>query len=302
MPIIRKNKDRILLPDYTWQPNFVEIEGCKIHFVAEGKMDAPTILFLHGVPTWSFTFRKILPVCIDEGYRIIAPDLPGFGKSDKPSDNKSYSLEKFVECMAEFIWRLELQHIVLFAHDWGAIIGMVLAAKCPEHFAGIITCNGLLPVPGQKIPAVFHAWKRFAKYSPVLPVGEIVNYACNRKLSKAEKAGYNYPFSKRNDKLPVRVLPGLVPLKKGDNGFEIIEESWKELGKWEKPFLTVFSNNDPVTKGGEKILQGRIPGTKGQPHKILNGKHFLQEDAPEKLGEIINAFVRRICEPETRLS
>ena len=290
----RNNKTRQLLSDYLYLPNFVEIEGLKIHFVAEGEIDAPTILFLHGVPTWSFTFRKIFPVCINEGYRVIAPDFPGFGKSDKPAESNFYSLNKLVEFMAEFIWRLELKHVILFTHDWGAIIGMVLAAKYPEHFAGIITCNGLLPVSDQKIPALFNKWRKFAKYSPVLPVGEIVNFGCERKLTKAEKAGYNFPFSKQKDKMPVRVLPSLIPLQKGDAGYKIIEESWQALEKWEKPFLTVFSNNDPITKGGEKIIQSRIPGTTGQPHKILEGKHFLQEDAPDELGEIINNFVRRV--------
>ena len=289
-----EKEKRLLLSDYPYQPNFVEIEDVNIHFIAEGKIDAPTILFLHGVPTWSYTFRNIFPVCINEGYRVIAPDLPGFGKSEKPAASKFYSLHSLVEFMAEFIMRLELKHIVLFGHDWGALIGMVLAAKYPERFAGIITCNGLLPVTGQKIPAVFHVWKQFAKYSPVLPVGEIVNYACNRKLTKAEKAAYNFPFLKRKDKKPIRILPGIIPLKKDDAGYDLLKESWQALEKWKKPFLTVFSNNDPITKGGEKIIQSRILGTAGQPHKILEGKHFLQEDAPEKLGEIINDFVKSV--------
>lgn len=294
MPVIRKNIEFPLLPDYPYQPNFIEIEGVRIHYIDEGNKDVPTILFLHGVPTWSYTFRNIFPICINKGYRVIAPDLPGFGKSDKPKWGKYYSIEKLVECTNKFICRLKLQNIVLFAHDWGAIIGMILAANHPEYFSGIVACNGLLPVPEQKVTALFYIWKWFARYSPVLPVGEIINFACNRKLSRAEKNGYNYPFSNKGDKKAIRFLPGLIPLKSGIEGYKIMEDSWKILKNWEKPFLTVFSSNDPITKGGEKIIQSIIPGSFGQMHQILKGKHFIQEDYPEKLGRIINDFMKSV--------
>jgi haloalkane dehalogenase len=288
----KRQKTRRLLPDYPFKSNFVQIEGINIHYVDEGCFDDHALLFLHGVPTWSFTFRKIIPECVTASNRVIAPDLPGFGKSDKNGLSKNLSLENLVIWMEEFIWRLGLKKIFLFAHDWGAIIGLMLAAKNPEHFSGIIACNGMLPVIGQNVPTVFQLWKYFCRYSPVLPVGQIIGLACERKLSRAEKYGYDFPFLKSGKKTAVRLLPGLIPLKYSDPGAELIMESWEILEKWEKPFLTVFSNNDPITKNGEKTLQERIPGTKNQPHRIVSGKHFLQEDAPDELSRIIIEFVK----------
>jgi haloalkane dehalogenase len=281
----------LLIPDYPFNSNFVEIDGIKIHYVDEGGFNDPVVLFLHGVPTWSFTFRKIIPECAAAGNRVIAPDLPGFGKSDKLNSDRIFSLQQMVDWMEEFIRRLELNKIFLFAHDWGAIIGLILAANHPERFSGIIACNGLLPVIGKEVPPFFQIWKFFCRYSPWLPVGRIISYACQENLSYAEKEGYNFPFSVTNQKNAIRVLPQLIPLKEGDSGADLIQKSWKLLEKWEKPFLTVFSNNDPITRSGERILKQRIPGTKNQPHRILHGKHFLQEDAPHELSRIINEFV-----------
>jgi haloalkane dehalogenase len=289
---VKRQNTRHLLPEFPFKSNFVQIEGVKIHYMDEGSFDDPVVLLLHGVPTWSFTFRKIISECALAGNRVIAPDLPGFGESDKPSVKGLYSLEQMVNLMDEFIRRLGLKRIYLFAHDWGAIIGLILAAKNPERFAGIIACNGMLPVIGQKVPAFFQLWKFFCRYSPVLPVGNIVDFACQKKLSLTEKNGYDYPFSESNGKMAIRLLPQLIPLNKNDPGADLISESWKLLEKWEKPFLTVFSSDDPITKGGEKILQQRIPGTKNQPHRILSGKHFLQEDAPNELSRIIIEFVK----------
>ncbi len=289
---VNRQNTRHLLPDYPFKPNFVQIDGIKIHFIDEGRVDAPTVLMLHGVPTWSFTFRKIIPECVAAGNRVIVPDLPGFGESDKPPVSKLYSLKQMVDWVDEFIIRLELKKSFLFVHDWGAIIGLILAAKYCERFAGIIACNGMLPVIGQKVPHAFLIWKYFCRFSPILPIGKIIDFACLKKLSQTEKEGYDYPFSGQNQKIAIRVLPGLIPLKENDAGADLIQESWKLLGKWEKPFLTIFSTNDPITKKGEKVLQQRIPGTINQPHRILVGKHFLQEDAPEELSRIINEFVK----------
>ena len=288
----KRQKTRRLLPDYPFKSNFVQIEGIKIHYVDEGCLDDPVLLFLHGVPTWSFTFRKIIPECVAAGNRVIAPDLPGFGKSDKNGLSKILSVENLVIWMEEFIWRLGLKRIFLFAHDWGAIIGLMLAAKNPEHFSGIIACNGMLPVIGQKVPSAFRLWKFFCRFSPVLPVGRIVGFACQRKLSRSEKDGYDLPFSDSTQKNAIRILPQLIPLKEGEPGADLISECWDLLEKWEKPFLTVFSSTDPITRNGEIILQQHIPGTKNQLHRILNGKHFLQEDAPVELSRIIIEFVK----------
>ncbi len=289
---INRQKTTHMLPDYPFKPNYVQVEGVRLHYIDEGSSANPVILLLHGVPTWSFTFRKIIPECVLAGYRVIAPDLPGFGKSDKQFSTSMFSLRQLIDWIEEFIWRLKLEKIYMFAHDWGAIIGLIIAARHPERFSGIIACNGMLPVIDQKVPFSFQLWKFFCRYSPFLPVGRIIDLGCNKILDTSEKEGYDFPFSKPNEKTSIRVLPGLIPLKTEDSGADLIIETWKLLEKWEKPFLTVFSSNDPITKGGEKILQQRIPGTKNQPHQILSGRHFLQEDEPEELSRIIIQFVK----------
>ncbi len=291
---VRKNSNRILLPDFPYKSNYVEINGVNIHFVTEGKMEAPTILFLHGVPTWSYTFRNIFPLCLVEGFRVMAPDLPGFGRSEKIQDYSFYTLENLVYILEEFIRLMKLKRVVLFCHDWGAILGMIVAVRNPEHTAGIIASNGILPVIGQGTSFQFKAWKRFAKYSPWLSPGRIIDFASERKLSKIERAGYDIPFSNRKEKTAIRILPGLVPVKKEDDGADLVSECWKKLEKWEKPFLTVFSSNDPITWGSEIIMKSRIPGAKDQSHRILQGKHFLQEDQPAELGKIIVEFTRKV--------
>jgi haloalkane dehalogenase len=295
MPAISKTKAKSnCLQGYDYPENYIAAKGVNIHFIDEGKTDAPTILFLHGVPTWSFTFRNVFPLCLKAGYRVLAPDLPGFGKSEKVASHKFYTLENLEKILAEFIWQMDLRKVVLFCHDWGAILGMVLAARYPKHFSGVIACNGLLPVTGQKLPFLFTVWKWYAKYSPVLYPGWVVDFASNRKLTKTERAAYNFPFSGKKEKTAIRVLPGMVPTKPGDAGIEIAEDCWRLLENFNKPFLTVFSDGDPITRRSEKIIQKRIPGAKNQNHRILHGKHFLQEDQPEELGKIITEFARKV--------
>lgn len=283
-----------LLSDYPFQSNLIKINGVQLHYVDEGDKNDSVIFFIHGVPSWSYGFRKIIPNCVEAGLRAVAIDLPGFGRSDKPANSEIYKIENLVELLDEFVARLELKNVVLFVHDWGAIIGLILATKRSEYITGIIACNGLLPIINQKVPFLFRAWKCFTKYSPILPVGRIVDFGSNRKLTKEERVAYNKPFSERKKKNAIRILPQMIPLKKNEPEADLIEESWNELKKWNKPFLTIFSRNDPITKRGEKILQKRIPGAKNQAHQILEGKHFLQEDQPEELSRIIINFYNEL--------
>ncbi len=281
-----------LLPDYPYSPNFATIDNLKVHFLDEGERKAPAVLFLHGVPTWSYTFRKVVPLCLDHGCRVIAPDLPGFGKSDKPAETRFYSIANLVKFMGKFIQQQNLTDLFLFAHDWGAIVGMILAVEHPGRFAGIMVSNGYLPDLNVKAPFPFRAWQMFCKYSPILPIGRIVDMASKRKLSAGERKAYNFPFLSNRDKRAVRILPQLIPAGENADDVQLVRQSWQKLEEWEKPFLTIFSNADKISKGGEKMLQKRIPGAKKQAHKILNGKHFIQEDAPLELGLIIGEFVK----------
>jgi len=282
----------IILADYAYKSKFILVDGLRIHYIDEGNHSGPVILFLHGVPTWSYTFRKIFPECLKSGNRVIAPDIPGFGKSDKPADPKGFTLDQLTAWMDEFLVSLGLKNIFLFAHDWGVIIGLILAAKKPEVFSGIIACNGFLPVIGQKVPFMFQFWKFFSRYSPLLPIGRIVDFACHKRLTRAERRAYDLPFANQKDKVAVRVLPQLIPIYEGQPGSSLIEQTWSEMKEWNKPFLTIFSDSDPVTRGGDEILQDRIQGTRKQDNRILKGKHFLQEDAPLEIADIINEFVK----------
>jgi haloalkane dehalogenase len=281
-----------LLIDYPFSQRFSEVDEIKIRYIDEGKSDSPVILLLHGVPTWSYTFRKIIPVCSAAGNRIIAPDFPGFGMSDKPLDPKRYTLDNLFKWVSEFFISLNIDKVFIFGHDWGVIFGLMIAARYPAKISGIIACNGFLPLFPCKPPLVFNLWRLFAKYSPFLPVGELVSMGCSRKLTKAEKKGYNYPFSNNKEKIAVRILPGLIPLGHNSPGAGIFKLIWTEMEKWDKPFLTVFSNNDSITRGGHLVLQQKIPGTKNYPGRLLAGNHFLQEEAPLEIGNIINDFVK----------
>lgn len=282
-----------LLSGYPFKANFIEIEGIKIHYIVEENLGFPTVLLLHGVPGWSYTYRHIIPVCIAEGLEVVAPDLPGFGKSEKPTDKQYYTLERLATVVEGFILKLNLKSPFLFCHDWGAIIGMVLAARNPSHFSGVIVSNGYLPVAGQKIPVSFRFWQWFTKYSPIIPVGKIVSFGTRRKLSREEQAGYDYPFINEKEKIAIRALPDQIRKILSEKEKPSLESYWNELKKFEKPFLTVFSSNDPISRGGEKLIQALIPGAKDQPHRIMKGGHFLQEDAPSELGFEINGFVNR---------
>ncbi len=280
------------LTDFPFCSRFTEVDGIQIHYIDEGNHDGPVILLLHGVPAWAYTFRNIIPVCLSAGNRIIAPDLPGFGLSGKPPDRRLYTLGNLSAWLEEFFIKLNLKQTYIFGHDWGVILGMILAARYPRLFSGIIACNGFLPVFPAKAPLIFHLWRLFAGYSPFLPIGTIVNMVCHRRLTGSEKKGYNYPFPNNKDKIAVRILPGLIPLDINNPGAGLINITWDKMAKWHKPFLTVFSESDPIARGGHLILRQRIPGTNNQPSYILPGSHFLQEDAPREIGDIINNFVK----------
>jgi len=280
------------LPDYPFRSNFLEIKGTRIHYIDEGRSFSPTLIFLHGVPTWSFTFRKIFPLCLDHGFRVMAPDLPGFGMSEKLQNKELYSPTNYLNWMEEFIRRLVPLHSFLFGHDWGALMGMILAARNPGFFSGMILCNGYLPVSGQRMSCQMFLWKQFTRFSPILPVGSIVSAACFRRLTREERAGYDYPFQGERDKTAIRVLPQLISSQRAGKENPLFSWSWDQLRHYEKPVVTVFGRRDPITRGGERLIQSRIPGAKNQPHGILEGGHFLQEDEPDELASIICDFLK----------
>lgn len=281
------------LKDYNFDPNYFRINGLRMHYVDEGNKDADPILLLHGEPSWSYLYRHIIPLCAAAGNRVIAPDLIGFGKSDKPKKSKDYSYQAHIDWMTEFIKTLDIKKITMFGQDWGALIGLRLAAENEDRFARIIINNGMLLTGDQKLPLALRLWRHFALLSPWLPIDRIVNFGCLKKLDKDERYAYRAPFPSSKFKAGVRALPKLVPVTPRDSATQANRKAWKVLEEWKKPFLTVFSDSDPFTRGGDTYLQKRIPGAKNQKHLTLKGGHFIQEDAGETLANIIIQFVKK---------
>ena len=281
------------LQEYPFESHYQDVSDCRLHYLDEGEKKAPALIFLHGVPTWSYTFRRIIPTCVKAGYRVVAPDLPGFGLSEKPMEKQLFTLKWLVEGMGEFIGIMNLEQPVLFAHDWGAIIGSLLISEKENRFAGMILCNGLLPVPGMKTPHLFRIWRLFAQISPLLPVGRIIDFGSKKRLSSMERRGYDFPFNSSREKKAIRWMPQLVPIGKGHKDVQMLEDAWLNLDQWMKPLLIIFGNGDPITRGWERVLQRRIPGAKNQDHVLLKGGHFLQEDAPEDISRAIVGFMKK---------
>lgn len=267
------------LADWSYAPKYVEIaDGLRVHYVDEGTSDAQLVLMLHGEPTWSYLYRHMIGPATMAGFRVVAPDLIGFGRSDKPLDRGAYSYAAQVAWMRQWIEALDLRNMILACQDWGSLIGLRLVAEMPERFAGVALSNGGLP-EGQLAPRAFAIWRAFSRYSPVFPIGRIVKAGTKRELSAAEIAAYDAPFPTRASKVAARIYPSFVPL--GDNvAVSDQKRAWAALEAFDKPFLCCFSDGDPITRGGDALFTARVPGAQGIAHRTLKGGHFIQEDDP----------------------
>ena len=280
------------LPNYPFEPNYVEIDGLRMHYVDEGPKDGKVILMMHGEPSWSYLYRYMIPVCAAAGHRVIAPDLIGFGKSDKPTEIDDYSYQTHMDWMKAFIEKLNLTDITLVCQDWGSLIGLRLAAENESRFAAIVLGNGMLPTGDEgEMPKVFKIWQNFARYSPWFPIARIVEGGSFKSFSKDERRAYDAPFPSAAYKAGARAFPRLVPTDANNPASPANRAAWEVLKKWEKPFLTTFSNGDPVTRGFDKLFHKMVPGTKGMPHLKLNGGHFLQEDAGTEFAQAVNQLL-----------
>jgi haloalkane dehalogenase len=296
MNIIRTPESRFRdLEDYPFRPHYADVDGLRVHYVDEGPRTSAPVLMLHGEPTWSYLYRHMIPVCVTGNNRVVAPDLIGFGKSDKPGAISDYSYQRHVDWMSRFIEALDLTGITLFCQDWGALIGLRVAAEQPERFERIVIGNGALPVARTRPPLsnalAFIAWRTFARYTPVLPVGRIVNAGCIKRLSPGERRAYDAPFLDAASMAGARAFPRLVPTSKRDPAIPANRAAWDALAEWRKPFLTVFSDRDPIMRGGDRIFQQHVPGAAGLPHSTPHAGHFLQEDAGPELAQKINALI-----------
>jgi haloalkane dehalogenase len=287
------------LADYPFAPRYLTIADMatgvplRLHYLDEGPADAAPILLMHGEPTWSYLYRHFVPPLVAAGHRVVAPDLIGFGKSDKPAARSDYTYERHVEWMSRWLTTLDLSGITLFCQDWGGLIGLRLVAAFPDRFARLVIANTGLPI-GTGWSEGFRAWLDFSQRVETFPVGFIVNGGSTRELTAAEIAAYDAPFPDETYKEGARQFPTLVPVTPDHASVAENKAAWDVLSRFDRPVVTCFSDRDQVTAGGERVFIERIPGARDQPHCIVAGAgHFLQEDAPDALVRIILDHIAR---------
>jgi len=298
MEVLRTPDERFAsLPGYPFSPHYVEVpdgEGgeLRVHYLDEGPADADPVLLLHGEPSWSFLYRKMIPVITAAGHRAVAPDLVGFGRSDKPSKRADYTYQRHVDWMRALLEQLDLRNVTFVGQDWGGLIGLRLVAEHPDRFARVVAANTFLPTGDRDPGDAFLAWQKFSQETRTFRVGRIVNGGCVTELPEDVVAAYDAPFPDETYKEGARQFPLLVPTSPSDPAAEPNRRAWEVLSKFDKPFLTAFSDSDPITGGADRVLREAIPGTKGRSHTTLaGGGHFLQEDVGEELARVVVDFV-----------
>jgi haloalkane dehalogenase len=247
---------------------------------------------LHGEPTWSYLYRKVIPPVVDAGLRVVAVDLVGFGRSDKPADRSDYTYLRHMDWTTSMLRGLDLSGLTLVGQDWGGLIGLRLAAENPDRFDRIVAANTFLPTGDIPLGEAFFKWQRFSQEVDEFDTGRIVKGGCATEPSPEVIAAYDAPFPDESFKEGARAFPLLVPATPDDPAAPANRKAWEVLAAWDKPFLTAFGDSDPITRGADRFFQQAVPGCKGQPHTTLVGAaHYLQEDAGEDLGKVIASFV-----------
>ena len=303
------------LPDYPFPPNYVESNGYRVHYVDQGPKDGQVILLMHGQPSWSYLYRHMIPLLSNAGYRVIAPDNVGFGKSDKPLKPEDHSYQMHIDIMADFVDALNLNDITFFGQDWGGLIGLRVIEQRPNRFARIMISNTTLPAaPGIKgligYPLFrasvwkegdvqelslggenfsFATWVAYAKTTNKFDFAGLFQQATSRQLSDAELAGYSAPYPNNESIAAVRMFPTLVASQLRQN--QVVMDDF--YSKWNKPFITAFGSDDSLMAGRDKVWQNTVPGAKNQKHTTVDGgAHFIQEDKPEELVRIMLEFIK----------
>jgi haloalkane dehalogenase len=301
MEILRTPDARFTgLEDWPYPPHYATLADAdgtqlRLHYVDEGPRDAPVALLMHGEPSWAYLYRKIIAELVAAGYRAIAPDLIGFGRSDKPAERGDYTYARHVEWMREFLFdRLDLTDVTLVCQDWGGLIGLRLVGEHPERFARVVAANTSLPTGDVSPGEAFFNWQNFSQGVEVFPTGFIINSGCVTKLAPEVQAAYDAPFPDESFKAGARAFPMLVPSSPDDPAHDANVAAWRGLAAFPRPFLTAFGDGDPITRGAHRALQEGIAGAQGQPHTtIVGGGHFLQEDCGEELAQVVADFVSR---------
>ncbi len=303
------------LPDYSFKPHYVESHGYRIHYVDEGPKDGEVVLLMHGQPSWSYLYRHMIPLLANAGYRVIAPDNVGFGKSDKPVDWSSHSYQMHIDVMSGFIDAIDISGATLFAQDWGGLIGLRVVEQRPDRFARIMISNTTLPAVGglkgwlgypMFRAAVWNAgdvqelnlggdsfsfatWVAYARTADNFDFAGLFQRATTRELSDVELAGYAAPFPNEETMAGVRMFPTLVASQFRENQ-AVMDDFYT---KWNKPLITAFGDKDTLMAGKDEVWQQTVPGAKGQAHTLVkDGAHFIQEDKPEELVKILTDFIK----------
>ena len=311
------------LADFPFKAHYRQVDDgrggeLRVHYLDEGPVDAPVVLLLHGQPSWSYLYRYMIPPLVSAGFRVIAPDLIGFGRSDKPVQTDDYTYAAHVAWMGEWLIALDLCEITLFCQDWGSLIGLRLVALYPDRFAHVVLANGGLPagmipafpgkilqwiyprialVKAQELGARFRVkygipgflyWRKYAAQSPDFSIGDVMQLSSSKTMTTDEIAGYEAPFPDHRYMAGARQFPMLVPVFIDEPGVSDNKIAWQALRQFNKPFMTAFSDKDPVTAGGDKKFREQVPGCQGVAHRIiLNAGHFLQQDAPDQCVQAI---------------
>ena len=304
MNIVRTPDSRFeTLPDFPFEPHYAEVptldpedaDGTtlRVAYLDEGPRDAAPVLLMHGEPSWSFLYRHVIPGLVARDHRVIAPDLVGFGRSDKPTAPSDYTYARHVAWMEDLlVAQLDLRDATFFGQDWGGLVGLRVVAAHPERFARLVVANTGLPEGTGRITDAFLAWQKFSQEAEDFPVGAIISGGCVDRLTPEVVAAYDAPFPDDSYKAGARIFPTLVPTTPDDPGGLANQAAWKVLETFDRPVLCAFSDSDPITKGGAKPFLERIPGARGRSHTTVEGGgHFLQEDRGPELATVIADFI-----------
>src|ERR1700733_8937626 len=284
MQVLRTPEDRFAdLPGFDYPPRYAEVGGLRLPSGEAGPPGGEPVLLLHGEPSWSFLYRPVMPVLADAGLRVIAADLAGFGRSDKPADVSDHSYARHVEWIRALAFDpLDLHRLTLVGQDWGGLIGLRLVAEHPDRFARVVAANTGLPTGDQPMPDVWLRFRKVVRTAPALSVSRLVQSGCRTTLPAEVLAAYEAPFPDASYAAAVRAMPDLVPATPDNPASPANRAAWQELATWDKPFLVAFSDRDPITGAMAPALKRAMPGAAGRQHPVLEGAgHFLQEDAGE---------------------